>query len=43
MFDDIQEWLDWFGIDASPSDYDVCEDGSVYYGLTMIAPKGTVV
>ena len=35
-------WLAWFGIDAWPEDCDVCSDGSVYYGLTMIAPVGTI-
>tara|TARA_B110000495_G_C23002657_1_gene591894 strand:+ start:1102 stop:1275 length:174 start_codon:yes stop_codon:yes gene_type:complete len=32
----IEEALIWFGIDGTPEDCDVCENGAVYYGLTMI-------
>lgn len=33
---EIADALHWFGIDASSRDCDICEDGSVYYGLTKI-------
>ena len=30
------------GIDVEFEDCDVCEDGSVYHGLTQILPRGSV-
>jgi hypothetical protein len=40
----IAEGLDWlgYGDDANPTDCDICDDGSVYYGLVQILPKGSV-
>jgi hypothetical protein len=40
--DKIKDALKWIGIDAMPADCDVCTDGSVYWGLVMILPKGSV-
>jgi hypothetical protein len=34
------EWVIGSGVD--PDDCDICEDGSVYYGLTMILPRGSM-
>ena len=35
--------LEWFGEGhADPDDCDICEDGSVYYGLTQILPPGSI-
>jgi hypothetical protein len=33
-------WIVFF--DSVPDDCDICEDGSVYHGLTMILPRGSV-
>ncbi len=33
--------LEWFGYPLN-KEVDVCEDGSVYCGLTQILPKGSV-
>jgi len=40
--DKIVDALEWMGIDAHPADCDVCTDGTVWYGLVMILPKGSV-
>jgi len=40
--DIIEQSLLWFGIDGTPDECDICEDGSVYYGLTQILPRGSV-
>jgi hypothetical protein len=34
------EWV--IGPGHDPDDCDICEDGSVYHGLTMILPRGSV-
>jgi hypothetical protein len=39
---EIEESLIFLGIDAHPDECDFCEDGSVYYGLTEVLPKGSV-
>ena len=39
----IEAGLRWLGIEADPSDCDVCEDGSVWYGLVQVLPKGSIV
>jgi hypothetical protein len=36
----IQSALKFMGIAANPCEVDVCDDGSAYYGLTQILPKG---
>ena len=38
----ITDALAWFGIDADVADCNVCEDGSVWYGLVQILPKGSL-
>jgi len=39
----IEEGLRWLGIEAAPSDCDICEDGSVWHGLVQVLPKRTLV
>ena len=37
------EWLEFFGESENRiDDLDICDDGSVWLGLEMVAPKGTV-
>gem|GEM_PF-2228758 len=38
----IEKALRFFGINEAPEDCDICEDGSVYHGLTQILPAGSV-
>jgi hypothetical protein len=39
----IMEALQWLGFSKSQiSDCDICENGSVYLGLTQILPPGSV-
>ena len=39
----IEKALAWLGVDASVADdCDICEDGSVYYGLIQVLPKGSI-
>ena len=38
----IDESLIFLGFEVHPNECDICEDGSVYYGLTQILPKGSV-
>jgi hypothetical protein len=38
----IKRALSHFGIEAKVEDCDVCTDGSVWWGLVMILPKGSV-
>lgn len=38
----IEESLIFLGFEVHPEECDICEDGSVYYGLTQILPKGSV-
>lgn len=38
----IQRALRHFGIEGDVEGCDVCTDGSVYWGLVMILPKGSV-
>jgi hypothetical protein len=42
MSEIIASALFWMGIEASPEECDICEDGSVYYGLIQILPKGSL-
>lgn len=37
----ISEARTWLGFDER-REWDVCEDGSVWIGLTMILPKGSI-
>ena len=38
----IIEWLEFFGEPSSKlNEVDICDDGSMWLGLTQIAPKGT--
>lgn len=42
--DAVVSALAWFGEPAEKLDWvDVCEDGSVYLGLTLVCDKGTVI
>ena len=38
----IEEALIFIGIEVHPDECDICEDGSVYYGLTQILPPGSI-
>ena len=39
----VVEWLAFFGEPAERADdCDICDNGSVWLGTEMIAPKGTV-
>jgi hypothetical protein len=40
--DYVEKMLRWIGIDASADDCDICEDGSVYYSLIQVLPKGSI-
>lgn len=40
--EEIEAALQWFGIEACPADCDYGSDGSVWYGLTEILPKGSL-
>ena len=39
----IEASLSWLGIEAMPDDCDVCESGQVYFGLTEVLPRGSVI
>ena len=41
-YDRLKGSLEWFGIDDEPSACDVCENGSAWYALTQILPKGSL-
>jgi len=41
-FEEIREALTLIGIEGDPDDCDICEDGSVWWGLTEVMPKGSV-
>ena len=43
QLDKMQAGLKFLGVDAPPEDCDVCEDGSVWYGLVQILPRGGIV
>ena len=34
--------LIFLGFEVHPEECDICEDGSVYYGLTQILPPGSI-
>jgi hypothetical protein len=41
-FEEVEAALRFIGIDAGPDDCDICEDGSVWCGLTEVLPRGSV-
>ncbi|MHC4705125.1 MAG: hypothetical protein ACYTFQ_31635 [Planctomycetota bacterium] len=38
----IEVALRFLGINADAEDCDICEDGTVYWNLTVVLPRGSV-